>query len=65
MILRFILWWISRPRSLYETETVYWTVRERILTGFPYMRNELNDETPFSIGKPRSRRPGGATLVPR
>lgn len=44
MILRFILWWISRPRSLYETEMVYWNVRERILKSFPFMLKELNGE---------------------
>lgn len=47
MILRFILWWISRPRSLYETETVYWKVRKRILISFPWMRDELNGNVPI------------------
>lgn len=47
MILRFILWWISRPRSMYETQMVYWKVRSRMLASFAYMRNELNADKPI------------------
>lgn len=57
MILRFILWWISRPRSLYETEMVYWRVRNRILVSFPYMREELNAEKPFFNPDPHLQEP--------
>lgn len=55
MILRFMLWWISRPRSLYETLTVYWKVRKRILAARPEMRNELNEHVSINPSLPDCR----------
>jgi hypothetical protein len=46
MIFRFILWWLSRPRSLWHLEIIYWKCRHRILDKLPYMALELNATSP-------------------